>query len=148
VDGAESGGALRFPDKSPHRVRIHAEAASLNPMDRLEVLFKGKPARVVTGTGKLVADFSTEIAETGWFAARAFEKPDRAIRFAHTSPVYAEFSGDAGIVRTDAQFFIDWIDREMAFYKNLPDFREPAHRDAMLALFSAARQVYAGLAEK
>ena len=51
-------------------------------------------------------------------------------------------------MRTDAQFFIDWIDREMAFYKNLPDFREPAHRDAMLALFSAARQVYAGLAEK
>jgi hypothetical protein len=148
VDGAEPGGVLRFPEKSPRRVRIHAEASSLNQMDRLEVLFKGKPIRTVTGTGKLVADFSTEIAETGWFAARAFEKPDRAIRFAHTSPVYAEFAGDAGIVRADAQFFIDWIDREMAFYKNLPDFREPAHRDAMLAMFSAARQVYARLAEK
>jgi hypothetical protein len=148
VDGAEPGGLLRFPEKKPRRVRIHAEASSLHPMDRLEVLFKGKPIRTVTGMGKLVADFSTEIAETGWFAARAFEKPDRAIRFAHTSPVYAEFSGDAGIVRADAQFFIKWIEREMAFYKNLPDFREPAHREAMLALFSRARQVYARLAEK
>ncbi len=146
VDGADPGGVLRFGQKGPRRVRIHAEASSLNPMDRLEVLFKGKTIRTVKGTGKLEADFTTEIGETGWFAARAFEKPDRAIRFGHTSPVYAEFPGDAGMVRQDAQFFIDWIDRDMAFYRNLPEFRAPADRDAMLALYSSARQVYAKLA--
>jgi hypothetical protein len=146
VDGEEPGGVLHFPHKGPRRVRIHAEASALKPMDRLEVLFKGKTIRTITGTGKLAADFTTEIGETGWFVARAFEKPDHTVRFAHTSPVYAEFAGDRGIVRDDAQFFINWIDRETAFYRDLPGFREPAHRDAMLALFSSARPVYVKLA--
>ena len=70
------------------------------------------------------------------------KSPASTIRFAHTSPIYVELPGDAGIVREDVQFFLDWIDREMAFYKNLPGFREPAHRAAMLELFASARQVY------
>jgi hypothetical protein len=117
-------------------------------MDRLEVLFKGKVIRSVAGPGRLALDFAEEIGATGWFAARAFEKPDHTIRFAHTSPVYLAVPGDAGVVPEDARFFLDWIDREMAFYRNLPGFREPAHRDAMLALFASAREVYRRLARQ
>ena len=91
VDGEEPGDVLHFPQKGPRRIKIHAEASSLKAMERLEVLFKGKTIRTITGAGKLVADFTTEIGETGWFAARAFEKPDHTVRFAHTGPVYAEF---------------------------------------------------------
>lgn len=148
VDGGEPGATLRFPEKGSRRMRIHAEASSLKPMDRLEVLFKGKIIRALAGSGKLAADFTTDIGETGWFAARAFDKPDRTIRFAHTSPVYVSFPGDAGTVPKDAQFFLDWIDREMDLYRNLPGFREPAHRDAMLALFSSARKVYQEIAAR
>lgn len=137
VNGEEPGGTLQS-----HRVRIRAEAASLNPMDRLEVIFKGRILRTVTGAGPLMADFTTDIAETGWFAARAFERPDRTVRFAHTSPVYVQFPGDGGIVKEDVRFFIDWINREMEFYWKLPGFREPSHREAMLALFSSARKIY------
>ena len=86
-------------------------------------------------------NFTANLEETGWFVARAFEKPDRTIRFAHTSPVYVEIPGDTGVVREYAQF-IDWIDREIGFFRNLPGFREPQHRDAMLTLFAAARRVY------
>ena len=117
-------------------------------MDRLEVVFKGKTIRTVKGTSKLTADFTADAGESGWFAARAFEKPDHTVRYAHTSPVYIEIPGDAGIVREDARFFIDWIDREIAFYRQLPGFREPAHRDAMIALFTSAREVYSKLAER
>ncbi|MGH8248170.1 MAG: CehA/McbA family metallohydrolase, partial [Gammaproteobacteria bacterium] len=145
VNGEEPGGVLKLGDGSPRRVRVHAEALSLRPLDRLEVLFKGKVVRTAAGNGKLLADFTMDIAETGWFAARAFEKPDRTVRFAHTSPVYVELPGDSGIVREDARFFIEWMDREMAFYRKVPGFREPGHREAMLAMFSAARQVYAKL---
>jgi hypothetical protein len=146
VDGKEPGDVLRLPDQGRRPVRIHAEVSSQKPMDRLEVIFKGRITRTLRGTGKLAADFSVDVRETGWFAARAFEKPDRTVRFAHTSPVYVEIGGQTGIVREDAQFFIDWIDREIAFYRDLPGFREPADRNAMLALFTAARQVYASLA--
>jgi hypothetical protein len=145
VDGQEPGGVLRFSRKESRRIKVHAEAASLNPMDRLEVVFKGKTIRTVTGAGKLTVDFMADIAETGWFVARAFEKPDRTVRFAHTSPVYAEFPGEPGVVRSDAQYFIAWMDREIAFYRNATEFIKPAHRDAMLALFSSAREVYAKL---
>ncbi|HWR51587.1 MAG TPA: CehA/McbA family metallohydrolase [Bryobacteraceae bacterium] len=145
VDGKEPGDVLRFSENAARRVKVHVGASSANTMNRLEVLFKGKTIRTVTGAGRLTADFTTSVAETGWFAARAFEKPDRTIRFAHTSPVYVEFSGDRGIVGQDAQFFVDWIDREMTFYKNAPGFRQASHRAAMVALFSSARKIFVEL---
>jgi hypothetical protein len=148
VDGKEPGDVLRLPENGRRRVRIHAEASSQRPMDRLEVIFKGRTIRSLKGTGKVDADFTFDVGETGWFAARAFERVDHTVRFAHTSPVYVEVAGQSGIVREDAQFFIDWIDREIAFYKELPGFREPGHREALLALFSSARQVYRSLATR
>ena len=147
VNGKEPGRVLQVGQSGPQHIRIHAEASSLQPMDRLEVVFKGKTIRTVAGAGKLAADFSADISESGWFAARTFEKPDHTVRFAHTSPVYVTFAGDAGIVREDARFFIDWMDREMAFYRTEPGFRRPEHRGAMLELFSSARKVYAKLAD-
>jgi hypothetical protein len=141
VDGKGPGDSVR-----PGRVRVRAEVTSQKPLDRLEIVFKGRTIRTVNGSGRLAVDFEIDVAESGWFAARAFEKPDQTVRFAHTSPVYVEVDGQSGVVREDAQFFIDWIDREIAFYKELPGFREPAHRQAMLDLFQSARKVYASLA--
>jgi hypothetical protein len=148
VDGKEPGEVLRLPSKGRRRVKIHAEVSSHQPMERLEVIFKGRTIRTVRGAGKISADFMADAEETGWFAARAFEKPDHTVRFAHTSPVYVEVAGQTGVVREDARFFIDWIDREIAFYTSLPAFREPAHTNAMLGLFTSARKVYASLAEQ
>jgi hypothetical protein len=148
VDGREPGDLLQLPDTGRRRVRIHADVSSQKTMDRLEVIFKGRTIRTATGGGKLALDFDYELAESGWLAARAFEKVDHTVRFAHTSPVYVQVSGRSGIVREDAHFFIEWIDRETAFYRDLPGFREPAHRDAMLTLFEDARQVYSALAAR
>jgi hypothetical protein len=148
VDGAEPGGVLRLAKSGRRRVRIRAEASSQTPMDRLEVIFRGRTLKTVRGAEKLTADFIVNVDETGWFAARAFERPDHTVRFAHTSPVYAEVAGQSGVVRDDARFFVEWMDREIAFYKSLPGFREPAHREAMLALFTSARQVYSSLANE
>jgi hypothetical protein len=145
VDGREAGDVLRLPTGGRRRVRVHAEVFSRNPLDRLDVIFKGRTIRTVRGAGKLTADFGVAIEEAGWFAARAFETPDQTVRFAHTSPIYIEVAGQSGVVHEDAQFFIHWLDREIAFYRDLPGFREPAHRKAMLELFSCARQVYAAL---
>jgi hypothetical protein len=148
VDGKEPGGVLRLKKGETRRVKIHAEATSTKTLERLEVVFKGKTIHTVTGAGKLAADFTVDVAETGWYTARAFEKPDNTVRFAHTSPVYVEVVGSDGVVPADAQFFIEWIDRESEFYRKLPGFREPAHREAMLSLFESARQVYAKLAKQ
>ena len=148
VNGMEPGGVLRLGDVRSGSVRVRTEAVSRNPMDRLEILFKGRTVRAASGAGKLTVDFTMDVGETGWFAARAFEKQDRTIRFAHTSPVYVERPGDAGIVPADAHYFVEWIDREIRHYQHLSGFREQAHREQMLALFTAARKVYEKLARK
>jgi len=84
--------------------------------------------------------------ETGWVAARAFEKPAASIRFAHTSPVYVQVGDGRGIVPEDAKFFIDWIDREVNFYEGYSGFRSEQDRQAMLEIYRKARAVYVRLA--
>jgi hypothetical protein len=148
VEGREPGDVLRLQTAGRRKVRIHAAVSSLKALDRLEVIFKGRTIRTVKGAGRLTADFDYDVGETGWFAARAFEKLDRTVRFAHTSPVCVDLNGQSGIVREDAQFFIDWIDREIGLYKGLTGFREPAHREAMLGLLNSARVVYASIAAR
>jgi hypothetical protein len=148
VDEAEPGGVLRLTNNVRRRVRVRAEAYSQKPLDRLEVLFKGRTLKTVRGANKLTADFVVDLDETGWFAARAFEVPDHTVRFAHTNPVYVEVAGHSGIVRKDARFFVDWMDREIAFYEGMSGFRESAHRQGMLELFTSARQVYSSLANE
>jgi hypothetical protein len=138
---------LSSPQSSP--LKIHAEASSAGDLDRLEVLFKGHVIKTVKSPearGKLVADFESEIRETGWVVARCFERAGKTIRFAHTSPVYIQFEDDNGIVPSDAQFFVDWIDRELAFYKKETRFRSPREQAEMLHFFDQARAVYAKLA--
>lgn len=148
VEGQGPGEVLRLPEGRGRKVRVRAEVSSQKPMDRLEVIFKGKVIRTVRGSGKLIADFQFDAGETGWIAARAFERPDHTVRFAHTSPVYVEVAGQSGVVPEDARFFIDWIDREITHYKTHSGFRDPAHRTAMLELFTSARRVYESLAAK
>ena len=146
VDGKEPGDVLRVAPGRYRTLAVHAEVSSGKPLDRLEVVFNGKTIRTVRGARDLKMDFEVEAAP-GWFAARAFEKPDRTVRFAHTSPVYVEVPGrSAPVPEEDAQFFIRWIDREMNFYRAASGFRDPAHRSEMLALFAAARSVYTKIA--
>lgn len=147
VNGQEPGAVLDLPAKRGGSVKVSAEAVSRSPMDRLEIVANGKVVNTVRGTGRLVAKLDLPVEGTGWIAARAFEKLDHTIRFAHTSPVYLRMEGDAGIVKEDARFFLRWIDREIEFYGKAPGFREAAHRERMLALFRAAREVYQRLAQ-
>ncbi len=46
------------------------------------------------------------------------------------------------MVAADARYFIELIDREIAFYRKENRFRSEADRAAMLGLFEKARRVY------
>lgn len=70
------------------------------------------------------------------------------MRFAHTSPVYVRVGNDLGIVPEDAAFFVDSMDRAIAFLQSVPGFHSPADRDAMVSMFRQARAVYARLAAR
>ncbi len=134
---------------APSGVKVRAEARSSGELDRLEIVWKGRVVKSVQPTGQaadLTAELDFDPGETGWIAARAFEKPREAAHFAHTSPVYVQVGQDRGLVANDAKFFVGWMDREIKFYENLAGFSSDSDRQATLALFKKARAVYVRLA--
>jgi hypothetical protein len=143
VDGKDAGERIRIT--RPRRLRVRAAAQSLNPLDRLEIVHKGQVVKSVSGRANLQIDFEFNASQTGWLAARAFEKFDRTARFAHTSPVYIERPGDRGIVPAAADFFIRWIDHQIGYYRQPAAIEDPAHRAAMIDFFQRARAFYAAL---
>jgi hypothetical protein len=151
VNGHEPGDTISLPagaGKTARHIKVHAEASSGRELDRVEVVWKGKVVKSVAAaepSTSLTADYEFDARETGWIAARAFEKPAAAVHFAQTSPVYVRVAGSRGIVAEDVQFFLNWIDREMEFYENLPSFKTESDREAMLNFFRRGRAVYAGL---
>jgi hypothetical protein len=143
------GSVVHLSSSQSSPVKIHAEGSSAGDLDRLEVLFKGhviKTVKTLEANGRIVADFESEIRESGWVVARCFERPGKTIRFAHTSPVYIQFEDHNGIVPSDAQFFVDWIDRELSFYKKETRFRTQQEQAEMLRFFEQARAIYTKLA--
>ena len=53
-----------------------------------------------------------------------------------------KFDGDTRIVAQDAQFLLKWIEREIAFYRAEPGFKDASHREEMICLFQKARAMY------
>lgn len=148
VDGHEPGDTIEVTEKHGRKLTIHAEAISVNELQRLEVIWKGEIIEAVPTSGnldRLTVDVEHEVHGTGWVVARAFEKPTVTVRFAHTSPVYVRVENDRGIVPNDAEYFAAWMDKEIRFYENLRGFRTEADRKAMLNFFGQARQVYTQL---
>ena len=146
VDGREPGAELRVePEKS---VTLRVEALDPRPLARLEVIANG----TVVGSssqpdqnGRWVVELQKAFSTNTWIAARAFEPAGSTIRFAHTSPIYVDV-GRPSPTAADAKFFLDWIDREIAFYKAARDFQREEDRAATLGFFQSARDVYARLA--
>lgn len=147
ADGQAPGSQLR--SRGARKVRIRVEALSPRPLERLEIVADGRVVHRVTSpdvSGRWIAQVDHSFGHDGWVAARCFEPPGRTIRFAHTSPVYIDV-GRPAPAADDARFFLDWIDREIGFYRAETGFRDPRHREEMLEFFRAARRVYARLAQ-
>ena len=151
VNGHEPGDSIVLPaatEKSPGRLKVHAEAISIGDLDRLEIIWKGHVVKTVVANGKaqnLSADFEMDAQSSGWFAARAFEKPTETVRFAHTSPVYVRVGRDDGLVAGDAKYLQALIEQQITYCETAPRFRNEADRQAMLAFFRKAEAVYARL---
>ena len=126
------GGRARFASASRR-----SAAPARAPRGRLAA----EPSCPAPGRGRRTPQFDHVCAER-LDRGTCFEPAGRTIRFAHTSPVYVDVGGTQPAAE-DAGFFVAWIDREMAFFKSAPGFRQPQDREDMLAFFAEARDVYA-----
>ncbi len=151
ADGHEPGETIQVsPGSASRNLTVHVEAGTNGQLDHVDVVWKGKVVRSISpaaDASRVISDFEIEVDGTGWLAARAFEKPAGAIRFAQTSPIYVQVGSGRGVVPEDARYFLTWIDQESEFYHAYPGFRSEGDRQAMLDLFRKARVVYEKLAK-
>jgi hypothetical protein len=82
--------------------RVTGSAESGRPLDRIEILVSGRVAKSIppanqptpAGGFRCPLDESIRLDGSGWIAVRCFERrPDRRVRFAHSSPVHIEVPG-------------------------------------------------------
>jgi hypothetical protein len=148
ANGQGPGATLDLPAASP--VRVEAEAHSLIPFERLEVVANGAvvaAAPSVGAGGEAVLETEVTLPEGGWLAARC-RGPERfPIQggYAHTSPVTVRVGGRppktdpaavAGLI-THLERMLAWVEREARCEND-------KQREHLADIFRGARDVLTG----
>jgi hypothetical protein len=152
LDRKEPGDTVRLP-AGDNQVKLSAWMRSLVPIDHLELICNGKPARVLelhSDRQSADAESSISISESGWCLLRAFsDKPEYPLLdlypYATTSPVYIEVAGSAPNRQNDAAYFEAWIDRMAEAAKSNHDWNNEAEKSDVLEQLSRAHKIYEGL---
>ncbi|MBS1829117.1 MAG: CehA/McbA family metallohydrolase [Acidobacteria bacterium] len=124
------------------KLTIEVAVETTGTLERIELIHNGR----IIHSSPQPFTIDLTINKPGWLAARAFEKNTPSPRYAQTSPIYLTKPGLSAIYPNDARYFIEWLEREAALYRNETRFRSAAHRKAMLDFFENAIRVYRKLA--
>jgi len=147
VDSLGMGGEVKL--KSPGKVMVTAKAESQFPLESAELIFNGKVIRKVKlNNDNLGAVFSEsiDIPGSGWLAFRV-EGPlakhivGRSL-IAHTNPVYITVPDHPMKNPDDADYFLKWIDRLEAQFRERDRVPTDRARQHVLGQINAARKVY------
>ncbi len=149
VEGREPGDELRLP---PGRHRLHYSGflRSIAPVDRLELIWKGRVVRDIALTGERTgADFegSLEVEDSGWLLLRAWsERADPLVfdvyPYGTTSPVWVSVGGSPVRSAEDADYFLAWIAGTRRAAAAHAGYNTTAEREAVLAELDAAHAVF------
>jgi hypothetical protein len=152
VNGQIAGGEVRLP-AGGGKVTVRGTMQSIVPVEKIEVVFKGKVVEMIpTGDGKSVR-FTREIpvSESGWLTlqvsgARPIHPIDDSYPQATTNPVWV-LIGDRPVRSAEsARYFIRWIDKLADLAKGHTGWRSAAEKEHVLGQFLEARKVYERLA--
>jgi TolB protein len=153
VDGHEGGNEIATSAKASRRHRVRAEAWSISPLDRVEIVANGRivgTATPVRGDSSHVTfDGDVDLPAGGWIAARASGRPSRYIAdsyaFAQTTPVWVVQGGRPWTSAGDARFLADAV-AALGARVERSAWRTRAEHDAFMAAVEQARTVYLGIA--
>ena len=115
----------------------------------LEIVQNGEITHTfeATGDGKSF-DVNVEVPIDGsvWIAARTLGPPQHGAMdtylFAHTNPVYVIADGEPIRSRSDAAFFVRWIDETLEDLRGMDRWDDPAHKEQVISTFEKGRQLY------
>ena len=132
------------PEPQDREVQLTIDARSRDPLDRIEVVANGRVVqqfKVPDGSSSFRTVVTMNSGEQTWVAVRCFAKSDTTVRMAHSNPVF--FDNVEWDTRSDAQFFVEWIDELIAQTRAEPDrFSSDSERTAVLSIYEQARYFY------
>lgn len=110
INNCELGETLRISAGKEFRGKAEFSVCSQAEIDRVEIVYNGEIIHEFSGNGssELTREFDIRFSESGWVSARAFEKNDKTIRFAHTNPIYIEIGSPMKPRLDSARYYMDW----------------------------------------
>jgi TolB protein len=153
VAGRGPGDEIALGDAAPPALAVRAEAVSIAPMERLEILVNGRVVETVRATDSSRVAFAGAVAvpRGGWVAARVLGPASRYVgddyAFAHTSPVYVVRGGRRFTAAEDARFLAQTVDAVRERVARAP-WRTAAERERFMAALDRARAVYQKIADE
>ena len=151
VAGREPGDEIALGKGAAPSLKVRAEAMSITPMGRLDIIVNGKVAATVSASDSahIVFDGNVSIPAGGWVAARVIGPSSRHIgdsyAFAQTSPVYVVRNGRRFTSAEDARFFVQTMDALLSRVERA-SWRTSAEREKFRAQVEEARGVYQRIA--
>ena len=158
LGGQSIGGEVRLesnPQKKEREVHFSAQLLSIVPIDHLQIVCNGKVARELTLEADRTSahvDGSIPLETSGWCVLRAFS--DQAeypildlYPYSTTSPIYVNVAGSPLRSRSDASYFVAWMDRLIASARSNASWNTDAEKKSVLDLFTEARNKYKALAQ-
>lgn len=122
MDGQEAG--TTFKTEAAREFRVTGAAISAEPLERIEIVVNGEVTRSVKPANRKNAegafespiDEKVKFAESGWLIARCYEdRPDKRVRFAHSSPFHVDIKGKpVRPRRAEIDFLIKRVADELA----------------------------------
>ncbi len=147
VEGQPPGALFRAEGKEPVELEIGLTFSTRQPISYLEIIKNGEIEQTIrfadyAKTGKLP---KIRFERSGWFLLRAVTDLEKTYRFAMTGPYYVEFDYRPRISRQSVQFFLDWVDKRLEHFRELPT--SPGQAKA-LAAYQKARSFWEDLLKK
>lgn len=123
LNGNFPGARLELEVDGSGEFRLEAILNSVDPIQEVEVIFRGEVIRRISGNGEQTQkiDEVLKLKEPGWLLVRALSNQKETFRFASTAPWWIERSGEAMPISVDScRFFLRWLeDRDHRIRNNL-----------------------------
>ena len=140
MDGQDAG--TTFKADAGREFHVTGDALGAVPLERIEIVVNGEVTRTVKPANRKTAagaystplDEKIKFAESGWLIVRCYEdRPDKRVRFAHTSPFPVDVPGKpVRPRRAEIDFLLQRVTDEIArSEKVLPAAALEEYREAL-----------------
>jgi hypothetical protein len=129
-------------------LELYGKLQSIVPVEKLEVLNNGQVIETLAVSGDTAEIHKTiQVTKSGWYTLRATgskaKRPtDDAFPYAETSAIYVHCGNGLVRSRSDAEYFIRWIDDITRQAQDHPGWRSEREKKSVLEQFAAARKEF------